>query len=119
MSTAFRRWEDWTIIAIGVVVFATPFVFGETANSNAAYTAYIMGLVLALAGLRTAYVPTPSRLGEWVAVVLGAFLFFTPWLFGFTAAIATSWAIWIAGVVVVGVSGIELLGNKPQPAVTT
>jgi hypothetical protein len=119
MSTALKHWQDWTIVAIGVVVFATPFLFGETSNSSAAYTAYIMGLVLALAGFRAANAATPSRVGEWVGVVLGVFLFLTPWLFGFTAVTATSWVIWIAGVVVIAVSVIGLLGNKPQHAVTT
>ena len=117
MSTAFRRWQDWAIIAIGVVVFASPFVFGET-SGNVAYSAYIMGALVAVAGLVSAFVATPSKLVEWIVAVLGVILFFTPWLFGFTAT-TTSWVSWIAGIAVVGVSGIALLGERPQRMVTT
>jgi SPW repeat-containing protein len=117
MSTAFRRWQDWAIIAIGVVVFATPFVFGETSNGNAAYSAYILGALVAVVGLLAAFMATPSKLVELIVAVLGVILFFTPWLLGFTAATATSWVSWIAGLVVVGVSGIALLGEKPRTTV--
>lgn len=119
MSTAFRRWQYWTVIAIGVVVFATPFVFSETSNGNAAYSAYIMGALVALAGLLAAFMAMPSKLVEWIVAVLGVILFFTPWLFGFTAAPATSWVSWIAGVVVAGVIGIAVFGEKPHQMVTT
>ena len=119
MSTAFRRWQDWTIVAIGIVVFATPFVFSETSNGNAAYSAYIMGALVALAGLLAAFMATPSKLVEWIVAVLGVILFFTPWLFAFTAATETSWVSWIAGLVVVAVVGLVAFGEKPRQAVTT
>jgi uncharacterized membrane protein YhaH (DUF805 family) len=51
MSTAWKRWQDWGSVVIGVLFFITPFVFGATANSAAAYTAYIGGVLLLIAGL--------------------------------------------------------------------
>lgn len=119
MSTAFRRWQDWAIVAIGIVVFATPLVFSETSNGNAAYSAYIMGALVALAGLLSAFMATPSKLVEWIVAVLGVILFFTPWLFAFTAATATSWVSWIAGLVEVAVVGLVAFGEKPRQMVTT
>src|SRR5579864_3056821 len=119
MSTAFRRWQDWTIVAIGIVVFATPLVFGETSNGNAAYSAYIMGALVALSGLLAAFMATPSKVVEWIVALLGVVLFFTPWLFAFTAATATSWVSWIAGVAVVAVVGLVAFGVKPMEPVTT
>ena len=118
MSTAFKRWQDWTIVAIGIVVFGTPFVFGETSNGNAAYSAYIMGTLVAVAGLAAAFMATPVKAIAWIVALLGVVLFFGPWLFGFTAAIATSWVSWIAGVLVVGVTAFGLLG-EPRRVVTT
>lgn len=118
MSTAFKRWQDWAVVAIGVVVFATPFVFGETSSSSAAYSAYIMGGLVAVVGLVSAFLANSSKIVEGIVTGLGVILFFTPWLFGFTAVTATSWVSWIAGVLVVGVSGIALLAEKPQRTVT-
>jgi hypothetical protein len=119
MSTAFKRVQDWTIVAIGIVVFATPFVFSETSNTNAAYSAYLLGALVVLAGIVAAFMAAPSKLMEGIVAALGVILFFTPWLFGFTAATATSWVSWIAGLAVVAVSGIALLGVKPRQMVTT
>ncbi|MGA7909962.1 MAG: SPW repeat protein [Candidatus Dormiibacterota bacterium] len=118
MSTAFKRWQDWAVVAIGVVVFATPFVFGETSSSSAAYSAYIMGGLVAVVGLVSAFLANSSKIVEGIVTGLGVILFFTPWLFGFTAVTATSWVSWIAGVLVVGVSGIAFLAEKPQRTVT-
>lgn len=117
MSTAFRRWQDWAVIAIGVAVFATPFVSGETSNGNAAYSAYILGALVAFAGLLAAFMASPSRSVAWIAAALGVILFFAPWLFGFTAVTAIAWVSWIAGVLVVGVSGTELLVENPRKMV--
>jgi SPW repeat len=117
MSTAFRRWQDWAVIAIGVVVFATPFVSGETSNGNSTNSAYVLGALVAGAGLLAAFMASPSRLVVWIVAALGVVLFFSPWLFGFTAVTATAWVSWIAGVLVVGVSGIELLIENPQKTV--
>jgi SPW repeat len=117
MSTAFRRLQDWAVIAIGVVVFATPFVFGETSNGNAASSAYILGALVVVAGLLAVFMASPSKYVAWIVAALGVILFFTPWLFGFTAVTATAWVSWIAGVLVVGVSGIELLMQNPPKTV--
>jgi hypothetical protein len=119
MSTAFKRWLDWAVIAIGIVVFATPFVFSETSSGNAAYTAYVMGGLVGLSGLLAAFMATPSRMVEWFVAMLGVILFVAPWLFGFTAVVATSWVSWLAGLAVVGVSMIALVGEKPHRMVTT
>lgn len=56
---------------------------------------------------------------EWFVAMLGVILFVAPWLFGFTAVAATSWVSWLAGLAVVGVSMIALLGEKPRRMATT
>jgi SPW repeat len=117
MSTAFRRWQDWAVIAIGVVVFATPFVSGETSNGNSTNSAYVLGALVAGAGLLAAFMESQSRFVAWIVAALGVILFFTPWLFGFTAVTGVAWVSWIAGALAVGVSGTELLIENPQKTV--
>jgi len=46
--TTWRRWQDWVVVGLGVVLFVTPFVFGETAQTVAASTAYALGVLVAL-----------------------------------------------------------------------
>jgi hypothetical protein len=68
------------VIAIGVVVFATPFLSGATPNGNAANSAYVLGVLVAAAGLLAAFMASPSRSVAWIAAALSVILFFGPWL---------------------------------------
>ena len=52
--TAMRRWQDYLTMLLGVVLFVTPFAFGDTSHTTAAYTAYVLGILLFLSGLLAA-----------------------------------------------------------------
>src|ERR1700730_14130609 len=84
MTTAWRRWQDWVVVGLGVVLFLTPIVFGETAQTVAASTAYVLGVLIALAGVLNAAMKEAGGL-ELIPAVLAVILFLSPWLFGFTA----------------------------------
>ena len=104
---AFSRWQDWTVIAIGVLVAITPFVFGE-ASAYGVYSAVGLGVLIALAGLWMAFLEKPGFVA-WFAPILGVILFFTPWLFGFTDQAYAMWAAFIGGALAVVVGGYELV----------
>lgn len=44
-----------------------------------------------------------------INLLLGAWLFLTPWIFGFVADSAASWTAWIAGVVIAGLAVAALV----------
>ena len=44
------RWQDWINALLGVVLFITPFVFGDTSQTAAAWTAYVGGVLLFVFG---------------------------------------------------------------------
>jgi SPW repeat len=75
--TTWRRWQDWVVVGLGVVLFVTPFVFGETAQTVAASTAYVMGVVIALAGVLNAAIRQAGGL-ELIPAVLAVILFVSP-----------------------------------------
>jgi hypothetical protein len=85
---------------LGVVLFATPLVFGETSQTVAASSAYVLGVLVALAGLVNAAMGEAGAL-ELIPVVLAVALFLSPWVFGFTAATALAWSAWIIAVLIV------------------
>src|ERR1700719_4869363 len=58
--TAWRRWQDRVVVGLGVVTFLTPFAFGDTSQTVAGSTAYVLGVLIALAGLLNAAM---SRVG--------------------------------------------------------
>ncbi len=97
--TTWRRWQDWVVVALGVILFLAPFVFGETAQTVAASAAYVLGVLIALAGLLNAASRQAGGL-ELIPAVLAVILFVSPFAFGFTGITALAWAAWIIGVLV-------------------
>jgi hypothetical protein len=100
MATTWRRWQDWVVVGLGVVTFLTPLVFGETSQGVAASAAYVLGVLIALAGLLNATMKAAGGL-EIFPAVLAVILFVSPWAFGFTAVTSLAWSAWIIGIVVV------------------
>ena len=98
--TTWRRWQDWVVVGLGVVLFVPPFLFGETANAVAASTAYVLGALIALAGVLNAAMKDAGGL-ELIPAVLAVILFVSPWAFGFSAVTGLAWAAWIIAILVV------------------
>jgi hypothetical protein len=97
--TTWRRWQDWVVVALGVILFLTPYVFGETAQTVAASTAYVLGAVIALAGVLNAAMREAGGL-EIIPAALAVILFVSPWALGFTAVTALAWSAWIIAILV-------------------
>src|SRR6266851_3272024 len=98
--TTWRRWQDWVVVALGVILFVTPFVFGDTSQTVAALAAYVLGVLLVLGGLLNAAMREARGL-EIIPAVLAVILFVSPWAFGFTAVTALAWSAWIIAILVV------------------
>jgi hypothetical protein len=111
--TTWRRWQDWVVVSSGVVLFVTPFVFGDTAQTVAASSAYVLGALLAVAGLMNAAMSKAGEL-ELIPALLAVILFVSPLAFGFTAAAAAlAWSAWIvAMLVVLAVGSVRLMGHR-------
>jgi uncharacterized membrane protein HdeD (DUF308 family) len=112
MSDTWKRWQDWASVVVGVLFFITPFVFGATTNTAAAYTAYVGGVLLVIAGLWNLAQPTNSAI-EWSEVVLGVLVFIAPFVLGFAALTTIAWSAWIAGVLAVLLAGSVLYADRP------
>jgi SPW repeat-containing protein len=116
MTTMWRRWQDWVVVALGVVLFVTPFVFGETSQTVAATSAYVLGVLIALAGLLNAAMRQAGGL-ELIPAVLAVILFVSPWAFGFTAVTALAWSAWIIAILVVlAVGGLFAMQSRRATA---
>jgi len=98
--TAWKRWQDWSVVVLGAIMFVTPFVFGQTSQTVATGAAYVLGVLLVLAGLGNAAISKAGGL-EIVPAILAVILFVSPWIFGFTAVTALAWSAWIVAVLIV------------------
>jgi len=98
--TAWKRWQDWSVVVLGAIMFVTPFVFGQTSQTVATGAAYVLGVLLVLAGIGNAATSKAGGL-EIVPAILAVILFVSPWIFGFTAVTALAWSAWIVAVLIV------------------
>ncbi len=106
---AWTRWQDWVSLALGVLLFISPWAFGTAIKGSISWDAWIIGVIgVILALLALAFVST-ATIAEGLAVVLGVLLFISPWALGFAAVSAAAWTAWIIGALFVVVNGWALL----------
>jgi SPW repeat len=98
--TTWKRWQDWSVVVLGAVMFVSPFVFAETSQTVAATAAYALGVLIVLAGLLNAAMTRAGGL-EILPAILAVILFVSPWIFGFTAVTALAWSAWIVAILIV------------------
>jgi len=115
MSESWKRWQDWATVVLGVLLFVTPFAFAAGSASVVAWTAYIGGVLLVIAGLWSLSTPG-AQFAEWAEVVIGVLLFIAPWLLGFSVLTAMAWSAWVAGILAVVLAGSVLLAHRGRQA---
>src|SRR5258706_3607818 len=112
--TTWRRWQDWVVVALGVITFLTPFVFGDTSQTVAASTAYVLGVLIALGGLLNAAMSKAGGL-EIIPALLAVILFVSPFAFGFTGITALAPSAYIIAIPVVLAVGSLFAGAIRRP----
>ncbi len=108
---AWKRWQDWVNVVLGVLLFITPFVFGGAAMPMAEYAHFVLGVLLFLVGLYLLARPEHWQV-EWAQIVLGILLFISPWVLGYTTLTQLAWSAWIIGVLVVIIAGSVLYSRQ-------
>ena len=109
---AWTRWQDWVSLVLGVLLFISPWVFSTSMYGSSSWNAWIVGVIgvilalWALAFLRTAVI------AESISVILGVWLFISPWVLGFAVLSTVAWTAWIIGVLFVVVNGWTLLQTR-------
>jgi ABC-type molybdate transport system permease subunit len=111
-----NRWQDWTTIAAGVVLFITPFLFNQMAIANAAYTALVGGVLLVLVGVWN-LARSSDRAGEWLEGLIGVLLILAPFVLGFAAVTTMAFSAWIIGIIsVLLAASVLFMDTRDRPA---
>lgn len=106
---AWKRWQDWATVLLGVIFFATPFVFQTTGDTASSWTAYVMGGLMVVVGLWAASLDTPLAAVEGIPLILGIALFAAPWVLNFTSVPQIAWMAWIVAALLAVNAAVELL----------
>jgi hypothetical protein len=107
-ETATRPWtrpHDWAEVLLGVVAVLSPLWMNT--NNTAMWTLIVLGALIALDGLASLAMPGMVY-GEGIQIVLGALIFLSPWVLGYTGFTGASWTAWIIGVLTVAAGASAL-----------
>ncbi len=110
-----ERWQDWGMLALGAWLFFSPFFMPYASLVDAAaWNAYLVGGAVALFAIWAIYAPETWQ--AWVNLVLGGWLVFVPFLFGFYgAAQAAAWNSILVGLLIVA-DAIWTIATRQPPA---
>lgn len=93
-TRAWSRPQDWVELVVGVLAALSTIVVST--STGAIWALIVLGVLIAADGLWSLAQPgVPAS--EGIQIVLGALLFISPWVLGFTAFGGASWTSWIAG----------------------
>ena len=80
---AKRRWQDWANLVLGLWLFISPRVLGYSAETAAAWNAYVIGAGIVVFAFIAARMPKAWE--EIINMVLGVWLVLSPFVLGYSA----------------------------------
>lgn len=117
------HWWDWLNVVAGIWLFVSPWVLNFTGAAvgsavgtdiamTAAWNAWVLGAVVFLISL--AATRRPQSRPEWVNMLLGVWIFISPWVLGFSRVSPAVWDHWITGAFIVAVAFIGIISAWPD-----
>jgi len=112
----WKKWQDWAVLAAGVVLALTPLWF-DPGTTSAVWAMVVLGAALVVVSVWSLAMPTATAI-EWTHAVVGLLAFLAPWIFSYTGKSGAAWTSWILGAatVVLGlwaVPRIEHMLHRP------
>jgi hypothetical protein len=104
-----NNWQDWVNLVLAVWLFVSPWVLGF-AGQRPGWDAWIVGAIVAIFSI--AALTEVQIWEEWVNLLLGAWLFISPWVLGFSGDTTMSRNAWIVGVLIFLVAASEISGTR-------
>jgi hypothetical protein len=98
------KWQDWINLILAVWLFISPWVLGffpggAVASMPASWTAWVLGVVIAVFSIAALYKAQPWE--EWINLIAGVLLFISPLVFSYyTTTIVGMWNALIVGALV-------------------
>jgi uncharacterized membrane protein HdeD (DUF308 family) len=112
---AWRRWQDYATMAFGVLLFISPFVFGETSHQVAAVSAYVLGILLFVSGIVASATREPRRSPVLNAPGLAAVItFIAALVLAFTGVTVIAWTAGVMAIATVLVAATLRLGGAAR-----
>jgi hypothetical protein len=116
LSFTNRTVFDVVNVIAGLGLLLSPWYFGFTTETYAAWNAWIVGTAIFVIAAAALFAFHEAK--EWINLVAGLWAVIAPWALGFSAVTAAMWAHVIAGIVVAILAGgsIWFVRNRPLSA---
>lgn len=99
MSNSARHWQDPVNLILGILSLISPWVLSYSTAGRATDNAVLLGILIGIFAI--AAMVNLRAWKEWVNVILGAWLFISPWALGFVGtSMAAAWSAWVLGAIV-------------------
>ncbi len=92
-----QRWQDWINLIAGIWLFISPWLFSFN-HMGFSWDPFVMGAVIIVSSV---WALSDKRVWEeWVDLIIGVWVFFSPWILGFSNVSAALWNMLAAGAVI-------------------
>ncbi|NOY67267.1 MAG: SPW repeat protein [Gammaproteobacteria bacterium] len=106
-----QRWQDWTVVTLGIYLVLAPLIGIGTIGGVAAINSYVVGTLIALIAFSA--VAQMEVWKEYINIILGFWLVAAPFVLNFTDLVAPVWNQVIVGILVAGVALDAILEKPP------
>jgi len=105
-SPSSYLWPNWLNLILAVWLFISPWILPVAAAGPWAWDAWIVGIIVAV--LSIAALSQMAQWEDWINLLLGVWLFVSPWIFGYATTPPAAWNSWIVGVLffLIGIWGV-------------
>lgn len=104
------RWENWVNLILGIWLIFSPSILPYDAHARGAalmqWNQLVVGLAVTVFSALALFKVKPWE--EWLNFVLGAWLFFSPWVFSFPNSSILMWNNLIVGLLIAVLAGIAV-----------
>lgn len=97
-SPAIYLWPNGLLLLLAIWLFISPWVIVGATMGAAAWNTWVVAVVIG--ALSIGALAQFAEWEDWLNLVLGAWLFFSPWIFSYTTMTNMAWNSYIVGVVV-------------------
>lgn len=105
-----NNWQDWCNLVLGIWLFISPWALNFAGSQRPSWDAWIVGLIVAV--LSIAALTNGQIWEEWINLLLGAWLFISPWVLDLSSNSTVSWNAWIVGILIFLIAASELGMNR-------
>ncbi|HYZ61769.1 MAG TPA: SPW repeat protein [Acetobacteraceae bacterium] len=109
--------QDWINLALAVLLFISPWVFGFSGEPVAAWNAWVCSVIVGVFSI--AALVNFAEWEEWVNLGVGAWLVISPWVLQFAAVSPALWTELVLGALILVVAAWEIWSTRhPMPRAT-